>query len=260
MRTVSRARLVACCAILLVACSSVSRTESPASSASASPSATPTATSRAAPSQSPSASASASASVTYVAIGASDTVGVGASDPSRASWPARVAQKLPASADYLNLGVSGSLTLQAKSEQLPSALARRPTLVTIWLAVNDLNAQVDPTTYANTLGGIVDALVQGTAATVFVGNVPDLRAVPVYAQVDKTALLARITAYNQAIAQVVAAHPRRVVLVDLFTGSADLVTSGTVASDGFHPSDSGYQLIADRFVVALRANGVPLRP
>jgi lysophospholipase L1-like esterase len=31
-----------------------------------------------------------------------------------------------------------------------------------------------------------------------------------------------------------------------------------VSGDGFHPSDSGYQLIADRFIAAMKANGVPL--
>ena len=54
-----------------------------------------------------------------------------------------------------------------------------------------------------------------------------------------------------------ASHPGRVVLVDLFTGSAELVSNTTVASDGFHPSDAGYQLIADRFATAMRAAGVP---
>src|SRR5438105_15248802 len=45
----------------------------------------------------------------YVAIGASDTVGVGASDPRTGSWPARVASRLPVGAEYVNLGVSGSI-------------------------------------------------------------------------------------------------------------------------------------------------------
>src|SRR6266568_4435263 len=68
--------------------------------------------------------------IRYVAIGASDTVGVGASDPRAGSWPARVAARLPAGTDYVNLGVSGSLAAQAAREQLPSALALDPGLVT----------------------------------------------------------------------------------------------------------------------------------
>jgi lysophospholipase L1-like esterase len=81
----------------------------------------------------------------------------------------------------------------------------------------------------------------------------------VYAGVDKARLLAGIQAYNDAIAAIAARNPTRVKVVDLFTGSAALVSTGTVSQDGFHPSDEGYQLIAERFASAMRANGVPLR-
>src|ERR1700704_2541057 len=64
----------------------------------------------------------------FVAIGASDAVGVGASDPRTGSWPARVAGRLPAGTDVVNLGVSGSLAAQAGRDQVPSAVAVRPQL------------------------------------------------------------------------------------------------------------------------------------
>ncbi len=195
----------------------------------------------------------------YVAIGASDTVGVGASDPATGSWPARVARLLPPGSAYVNLGVSGSVAVQAKDQQLPGAIAQHPTVVSIWLAVNDMNATIEPASYRDALGQIVDALVAETQAKVFVGNVPDVRGVPAYKDVDKNVLGAQIAAYNDAIASVVAAHPGRAYLVDLYTGSAALVSTLTVSADGVHPSDDGYALIAQRFVDAMRANGVPLR-
>ena len=184
---------------------------------------------------------------------------MGAADPATGSWPARLAAKLPTSATYLNLGVSGSLAAGAREQQLPKALEARPTVATVWLAVNDLNAGLGPGDYGMALRSIVTALVDRTDARIFVGNVPDLRAVPAYAGVDQAALAARIADYNLQIAALQRAYPARVVVVDLFTGSAALVSSGTVAADGFHPSDAGYQLIADRFVAALRDAGVPLR-
>jgi acyl-CoA thioesterase-1 len=204
------------------------------------------------PAQSP------AAAIRYVAIGASDTVGVGAADPATGSWPARVAKWLPPGSAFVNLGVSGSIALQARTAQLPGAIAQRPTVVSIWLAVNDMNATIEPASFANDLGAIVDALVAGTEAKIFVGNVPDVRPVPAYADADKAALLRLIGAYNTVIAQIAAKHPGRVVAVDLFTGSAELVSTLTVSGDGFHPSDAGYQLIADRFIDAMKANGVPL--
>jgi lysophospholipase L1-like esterase len=187
--------------------------------------------------------------VRYVAIGASDTVGVGATDPATGSWPARVAKLLPPGSAFVNVGVSGSIALQARTAQLPGALAQRPTVVSIWLAVNDMNATIEPASFANDLGAIVDSLVSGTEAKIFVGNVPDVRPVPAYKDADKVALFALINGYNSAIT----------AIVDLFTGSAPLVSTLTVSGDGFHPSDAGYQLIADRFADAMRANGVPLR-
>jgi len=206
------------------------------------------------------ATATASSGIRYVAIGASDSVGVGASDPATGSWPALVAARLPAgSPPYVNLGVSGSLALQAVTQQLPGAIAQKPNVVSVWLAVNDLNATIEPVSFADSLGLIVDTLVQKTGATIFVGNVPDLRSVPVYASTDKTRLLAGIQRYNDVIAAIAARNPDRVRVVDLFTGSAALVSTATVSQDGFHPSDDGYRLIADRFANAMRASGVPLR-
>lgn len=248
-------------ALAIVACSG------PAALATPSPSLSPTEPPRPA-GASPTTPATASATATarpsgvihYVAVGASDTVGVGALDPVRGSWPARVAALLPAGATYTNLGVSGSLTAQAGTEQLPRAIRERPTIVSIWLAVNDMNAGISPADHAAALARIVDGLASSTEARIFVGNVPDLRGVPVYADTDPELLAALVSAYNEGIARVARRHGDRVVLVDLHTGSAELMTDVTVAQDGFHPSDAGYILIADRFAAAMRVSGVPLAP
>jgi len=185
---------------------------------------------------------------------------VGSLDPANGSWPSRIAALLPPGSTYRNLGVSGSLTAQAQRDQLPAAVREQPTVVSIWLAVNDLNALIPAQDQAASLAAIVDTLVQGTPARVFVGNVPDLRAVPIYSAVDPLVLLARMQSYNTAIAAAVAKQPDRAVLVDLFAGSADLMSQVTVSGDGFHPSDAGYVLIAQRFADAMRKSGVPLRP
>ena len=241
-------------AAVLVSCSGPTRATETASApvrssaATVSPTTTPTPTPTASP------------AVRYVAIGASDTVGIGATDPATGSWPARVAMLLPPGSAFVNVGVSGSVAIQAKDAQLPGAVAQKPTVVSIWLAVNDMNATIQPASYQDALAAIVDGLVARTDAKIFVGNVPDVRGVPAYKDADKNALFAQISAYNDAIAQIVKVSPGRVFLVDLFTGSAPLVSTITVSGDGFHPSDEGYKLIADRFAAAMRAAGVPLRP
>ena len=239
--------------IASVACSGAQRVSSPSVSPARSSPGTVAPTPTLTPTPSP------TAAVRYVAIGASDTVGVGATDPTTGSWPARVAALLPPGSAYVNLGVSGSIAIQAKDAQLPGAIAQKPTVVSIWLAVNDMNATIQPQSYGEALGAIVQGLVQKTDAKIFVGNVPDVRGVPAYKDVDKNALFQQISAYNAAIAQIAAASPGRVFAVDLFTGSAPLVSTITVSGDGFHPSDEGYRLIAERFANTMRANGVPLR-
>lgn len=234
----------------LASCSGTTRTPATASTPAASRAVT------VAPTTTP----TASPAVRYVAIGASDTVGIGATDPATGSWPARVAALLPAGSAFVNLGVSGSVAIQAKDAQLPGAIAQKPTVVSIWLAVNDMNATIEPASYKSALAAIVDGLVARTDAKIFLGNVPDVRGVPAYKDADKNALFQQITAYNDVIAQIVRSAPGRVFAVDLFTGSALLVSTITVSGDGFHPSDEGYRLIAERFMTAMRAAGVPLRP
>ena len=196
----------------------------------------------------------------YVAIGASDTVGVGARDPATGSWPARVAAQLASGSTHTNFGVSGSLAAQALRDQAPAAVSHEPTMISIWLAVNDLNAGVDPAQYGSTLDAMLDLLVSRTTATIFIGNVPDLRAVPVYARLDPQFVAQRVDAFNAAITRSAERHSLRVVVVDLFTGSAELVSSATVSADGFHPSDRGYELIAERYLAAMRQAGMRVRP
>ena len=69
----------------------------------------------------------------YVAIGASDSVGIGAIDPARDGWVPVLYRKLPFESRLVNLGISGSLVREAVVQQLPVALDADPDLVTIWL-------------------------------------------------------------------------------------------------------------------------------
>ena len=195
----------------------------------------------------------------YIAIGASDSVGVGATDPATGSWPARVAARLPSGTPYVNLGVSGSTAAQASREQLPAALSLKPQLVTIWLAVNDLNLGLTAAEYGLALRSVVEPLVQSTDARIFVGTAPDLGLVPAFADQDQADLLGRVTEYNREIADLAAHLGDRVTVVDLFMGSAALTSMITVSADGFHPSDDGYALIADRFLAAIANSGIALR-
>src|SRR5216683_6455759 len=152
-----------------------------------------------------SARAQAARPTTYVAMGASDAVGLGARDPVTEGWVPRFGAHLGSDVRVVNLGVSGSTLAQALDEQLGPALDAQPDIVTVWLAVNDLNARVSLERYAADLDTLLGQL-ESTHARVLVGNVTDLGRLAVYRGTDPSVLQAEVSRWNAAIAESVARH------------------------------------------------------
>jgi acyl-CoA thioesterase-1 len=218
------------------------------------------------------------AQLVYVAVGASESVGVGATDPHRDAWTQvffRTA--LPRSAVFVNMAVPGSTVAEALAAQVPQAVALLPNVVTVWLNVNDILHAVTPASYEADLTKLVTALRRGGATKVLVANTPPLDDLPAYraclpgatttatqgvacpvpgvlaALVPAPATLnVEVDAYNAAIARLVAATGA--ILVDLHAAGLAARANGTeaslVSSDGFHPSDAGYALVAKTFAAA----------
>jgi acyl-CoA thioesterase-1 len=186
---------------------------------------------------------------TYVAIGASDAVGLGAKDPATQGWVPRLGARLGSDVRVVNLGVSGSTLAQALDEQLGPAVDAQPDIVTVWLAVNDLNARVSLPQYAADLDTLLGQL-ETTHAKVLVGNVPDVGGLAAYRGVDSGALNAEVDRWNQVIADTSARH--HATLVDLYSRWQEVAQHPEyLSADGFHPSSEGYQALADVFGEAL---------
>src|ERR1700682_2820818 len=135
--------------------------------------ATPTAGTRPSP--------SAPARVVYAAIGASETIGVGADDRSRQAWPRVFSNDvLPRSAVLYNFGIPGAPPAQALHDEVPAAVAVHPTVVTVWLNVNDLIRGVSVTDYATQLRQLLHALRAGGHTRVLVANPPALGQLPAF--------------------------------------------------------------------------------
>jgi len=125
-------------------------------------------------------SPSAPTRVVYAAIGASETFGTGAGDPLQA-WPQVFTNDvLPRSAVLHNFGIPGATTAQALRDEVPGALALHPTVVTVWLNVNDLINGVAAQDYEAELRQVLHALGRGGQARVLVANTPDLAQLPAY--------------------------------------------------------------------------------
>jgi acyl-CoA thioesterase-1 len=221
---------------------------------------------------SPSASSSvswpvvAAAARVYVAVGASETAGVGADHPRTQAWPRVLHDRALPGTRLVNLGVPGATVRDGLTEQLPRALAADPDVVTVWLAVNDVLSLVPVTDYEATLRSLVHALRRGGRTEVLVGNVPPLDRLPAYrtclpgSQVPGVSCVlplvpaprqvrALVGEYNAAVARVVAAEGA--VAVDL-SGDPGRSLSVLTADDGFHPSTRGHRVIAAAFARAVR--------
>jgi acyl-CoA thioesterase I len=200
----------------------------------------------------------------YVAVGASETVGIGADDPQRDAWPVVLHRTALRKAQFVNLGVSGSTVGQAINEQLPAALAAEPDVATVWLAVNDLTHLVPVQAYEQQLMSLVHKLRRDGRTQVLVGNMPAVERLPAFraclpgAPADAmpcqlpvvpevAEIRAIVTTYNAAIARV--AKAEGATLVDLSKGRDLNKLTGT---DGFHPSTAGHRLVAAQFARALK--------
>ncbi|MCA1847060.1 MAG: SGNH/GDSL hydrolase family protein, partial [Actinobacteria bacterium] len=157
----------------------------------------------------------------YVAVGASDAVGVGARRPNREAWPRLLhRQAFPRGTRFVNLGVSGATVASALARQVPRAEQLRPDVVTVWLVVNDILAGMAPDDYEPLLDELVGRLRGGDASRLLVGNCPYLDRLPAYLAGRALGLLPEppeanriVDSYNSAIERVVARHGA--TLVDL---------------------------------------------
>ena len=125
-------------------------------------------------------SSSPAAPQVYVAVGASETVGVGADDPATQAWPRVFHDRALPDTRFVDVGVSGATVRDALTGQLARALAEDPDVVTVWLAVNDVINLAPVRDYEQSLDNLVRALRQGGRTEVLVGNVPPLDRLPAY--------------------------------------------------------------------------------
>lgn len=212
--------------------------------------------------------------MTYVAIGASESVGIGADDPAAEGWTQvffRIA--LPRAAVFVNLGIPGATVEEAIQEELPDAVGAGPDVVTVWLNVNDLIRGVPADTYQGELEALLGQL-GATGATVLVANTPPLDHLPAYVacapfapgpdggcdtavEVPAALLNGWVSDYNLAIER--AASREGAIVVDLFELAMQARADGTeqnlVSDDGFHPSTEGHRAVAEAFAAAFARAG-----
>lgn len=191
--------------------------------------------------------------VVYVALGASDAVGVGSDTPVSQGYVPLLAARLPKGSHALDLGVNGIQLHEALTAELPLALSTSPDLITIWLVANDFIGGVAYNEYMQDLATLLSQLRSGTHERIFMANLPDLTRLPAFSgntTAQKAQMLDEIKLWNAGIAQQAARYG--VTLVDLFKRGSEITAHPEyISGDGFHPSPAGYARLADVFWQAI---------
>ncbi len=187
--------------------------------------------------------------IIYVAMGASDAVGVGSTQPGSQGYVPLIGEHLPKGSRTINLGVSGIRLHEAMQKELPVALSVSPKLVTVWLVANDFIGGVPYDSYMQDLDTLLKQLRSGTQAKIVMANLPDLTLLPALSKsstAKKEQVRGEIQRWNTHIATL--ANQYNVTQVDLFSHNSQLTAHPEyVSGDGFHPSPAGYTQLANFF-------------
>ena len=184
----------------------------------------------------------------YVALGASDAVGIGAI-PLTNGYVFRIRDALNErgkDVDLLNLGIPtadiGAIENVARTALIAGV---QKDLVTLWTGPNDVVGGNDPEDFEDSLETILEHLREETSAFIVMMNIPDLTQIPRFRErPDADVNPERIQAFNTAIQR--QAEVFNVPVVDLF---ADMPGDELVSNiDGFHPNNRGHERIAQLFL------------
>ncbi len=180
--------------------------------------------------------------VVYVALGDSTGVGVGARE---GGYVARLFERIkherPRSS-LTNLCVSGADTEDVLSGQIISpALSASTTLVTLGVGINDAGRGFTVERFSHNYEEIIKRIKARTDAPIVVTNLPDVSLAPVVPTFLRDETRRRIELYNERIKGISSRYGLQVV--DVFSTTREVIPDHPefFSSDGFHPSDVGYE-------------------
>ena len=190
------------------------------------------------------AAAAGNASHSYIALGDSAGVGVGAQRGGYVAHLHRALLGVRADLRLANLCRSGATSAGVLADQVPRVPRGAHALVTVGVGVNDLHRQVPPAVFAERFEAILAGVRARTDAPVVVTNLPDVSLAPIIPAYLQPAVAQLVRAYNQAIAAAAARH--RALVGDTYTVSRREIPAHPefFSADGFHPSDAGYEFWA----------------
>jgi lysophospholipase L1-like esterase len=187
----------------------------------------------------------------YVALGDSTGVGVGARNGGYAGRVFKhISERRPGSR-LTNLCVSGATTVAVLESQLDQALATNADLITLGIGINDIGHGLTVEEFGKNYEAILSRLKSETGATILVTNIPDISTAPGIPDFTRRRYHQLIVDFNQRLEEIALRHS--VPVFDIYTITHQELPAHPeyLSSDGFHPSDKGYELWAEQMWPAL---------
>ena len=130
--------------------------------------------------------------------------------------------------------------------QLQNGVQKSPHLVTLGIGINDIGHGFTIEQFGKNYDEILNTLKQKTTAKIVVTNIPDISSAPRIPDWMRSEYQRQIEQFNQRLEEVARRH--EVTIFDVFTITRRELPSHPeyFSSDGFHPSDEGYELWAEQ--------------
>jgi lysophospholipase L1-like esterase len=126
---------------------------------------------------------------------------------------------------------------------LEQGIAKDPQLVTVGIGINDIGHGVRIDQFAENYERILTAL-QTTQAQIVVTNLPDVSSAPQVPVTMREQYRQQIVQFNKRLEEIARSHG--VTIFDIYSITTRELPAHPeyFSADGFHPSDSGYELWA----------------
>ena len=184
--------------------------------------------------------------IVYVAFGDSTGSGVGARE---GGYVARLFKRLVEQrpdARLTNLCVSGATTADVLRNQLDQGIAMNPNVITLGIGINDIGHGFTLDQFSKNYEEILSTLKEKTSAEIVVTNIPDVSSAPRIPGPMRNEYQQQIIQFSQRLEEIANRHG--VTIFDIRSITTDELPSHPeyFSSDGFHPSDEGYELWAEQ--------------
>lgn len=175
-------------------------------------------------------------------VGDSTTVGKGASD-ARYTVPQRIAQNLNAPNRTRVLGYTGARVKDVVKKQLPKLPKLEPNLVVVSVGANDVVMLTSQRRFRKWYKRLLERLPRESSVVVI--GVPDMGLARRFPPPFRSLAANRSARLNQVVREL--SEERELVFANLFDADTDIREDPHryFASDGFHPSDAGHELLAN---------------